>query len=121
MNNKFVLAIGLALAMTGCSLISPDANSVLSSAQKAMGSVKTIQYSGIGNNAFFGQALSVGKEWPRRDMTAYARTINYDQKSASEEFQCDRIISASVLAARSFDHSLDSQKCKARQRAQIEG
>jgi glyoxylase-like metal-dependent hydrolase (beta-lactamase superfamily II) len=85
MNNKFVLAIGLALAMTGCSLISPDANSVLSSAQKAMGSVKTIQYSGIGNNAFFGQALSVGKEWPRRDMTAYARTINYDQKSASED------------------------------------
>jgi glyoxylase-like metal-dependent hydrolase (beta-lactamase superfamily II) len=36
-------------------------------------------------NAFFGQALTAGKEWPRRDLTAYTRTINYDQKSSREE------------------------------------
>ena len=36
-------------------------------------------------NAFFGQALTAGKEWPRRDLTTYTRTINYDQKSSKEE------------------------------------
>ena len=85
MNKKLVFAIGLGLATTACSLISPDANSVLSSAQKAMGSPKSIQYSGTGMNAFFGQALTAGKEWPRRNMTAYTRTINYEQKSASDD------------------------------------
>jgi glyoxylase-like metal-dependent hydrolase (beta-lactamase superfamily II) len=36
-------------------------------------------------NAFFGQALSAGEEWPRRDLSGYTRTINYDQRSAREE------------------------------------
>src|SRR5206468_3605692 len=52
MNNRLLLAIAGCLAMTGCSLISPDAQSVLQSSQKAMGSVKSIQYSGSGMNAF---------------------------------------------------------------------
>ena len=85
MNKKLLLAIAGCLAMTACSLISPDAQSVLQSSQKAMGSVKSIQYSGTGMNAFFGQALATGKEWPRRPMTSYTRTINYDQKSGSED------------------------------------
>src|SRR4051812_39110159 len=42
MNNRLLLAIAGCLAMTGCSLISPDAQSVLQSSQKAMGSVKSI-------------------------------------------------------------------------------
>src|SRR2546425_6495351 len=85
MSTKLVAAIALSMAMTACSLMSPDAKSVVSSAQKAMGSPKSIQYSGTGMNAFFGQALSAGKEWPRRDMTSYTRTINYDQKAASDD------------------------------------
>ena len=85
MNEKFLLAIAGCLAMTACSLLSPDAQSVLQSSQKAMGTVKSIQYSGTGMNAFFGQALTAGKEWPRRPLTSYTRTINYDQKSGSED------------------------------------
>ena len=85
MNKKLLLAIAGCFAMTACSLISPDAQSVLQDSQKAMGSVKSIQYSGTGMNAFYGQALTAGKEWPRRPMTSYTRTINYDQKSASED------------------------------------
>ena len=61
MNEKFLLAIAGCLAMTACSLLSPDAQSVLQSSQKAMGTVKSIQYSGTGMNAFFGQALTQGK------------------------------------------------------------
>ena len=82
MKNRLCLAIGL----TTGALLAQDAKTVLQNAGKAMGSVKSIQYSGTGMNAFFGQALTAGKEWPRRDLTSYSRTINYDQKSASEEF-----------------------------------
>jgi len=82
MKRKLCLAIGLAAG----ALLAQDAKNLLDNAGKAMGSVKSIQYSGTGMNAFFGQALSAGKEWPRRDLTSYSRTINYDQKSATEEF-----------------------------------
>src|SRR5712691_12100167 len=83
--NKLWLAIGSCLAIAACSMFTPNAQSVLQNSQKAMGSVKAIQYSGTGMNAFFGQALIAGKEWPRRPMTSYTRTINYDQKSGSED------------------------------------
>jgi glyoxylase-like metal-dependent hydrolase (beta-lactamase superfamily II) len=74
----------LAFTMAACS--SPrDAAGVLRDAQRAMGSVNSIQYSGTGMNAFFGQALTAGQEWPRRDMSSYTRAINYEQRSARDE------------------------------------
>jgi glyoxylase-like metal-dependent hydrolase (beta-lactamase superfamily II) len=36
-------------------------------------------------NAFFGQALTAGEAWPRRDLSGYTRTINYEQRSARDE------------------------------------
>jgi glyoxylase-like metal-dependent hydrolase (beta-lactamase superfamily II) len=85
MQHKLWLAIGACLATAGCSMFTPDAQSVLQNAQKAMGSVKSIQYSGSGNYPFFGQALAAGKEWPSRPLANYTHTINYDQKSGSED------------------------------------
>src|SRR6516165_9614034 len=82
MQIKNLAVIALALVMTACT---KDANSVLNSAQSAIGNPKSIQYSGTGMNAFFGQALTAGKEWPRRELTSYTRTINYDAKSSREE------------------------------------
>src|SRR5579862_468790 len=84
MDRKLWLVSGVCLVLGACSS-APDAKTALSNAEKAMGSVKSIQYSGTGMNGFFGQALSAGKEWPRRDLTSYTRTINYDQKSSSEQ------------------------------------
>ena len=84
MAKRLWLAAGLAFTMAGCS--SPrDAASVLRDAQQAMGNVNSIQYSGTGMNAFFGQALTAGEEWPRREMSSYTRTINYEQRSARDE------------------------------------
>ena len=78
------LVAALALMAVGCS--SPrDAASVLRDAQQAMGTVNSIQYSGTGMNAFFGQALTAGQEWPRRDMSSYTRSINYEQRSSRDE------------------------------------
>jgi glyoxylase-like metal-dependent hydrolase (beta-lactamase superfamily II) len=82
MNKKLWLSIVPCLLLTACA---STPKSVLESAQKAMGDPKTIQYSATGMNAFFGQALSAGKEWPRRPLTSYSRSINYEQKSSSEQ------------------------------------
>ena len=84
MTNKLWLAAGLALIVAGCSS-AKTATSVLEDAQEAMGNPTSIQYSGTGMSAFFGQALTAGEAWPPRELTTYTRTINYDQKSAREE------------------------------------
>lgn len=82
MQRRHFVVTALCVLMTACT---KDAKSVLNSAQNAMGSPKSIQFSATGMNAFFGQALSAGKEWPRRDLASYTRTINYDGKSSREE------------------------------------
>lgn len=81
-NKRLWLAISSCLLLAGCAA---TPKSVLESVQKAMGNPASIQYSATGVNAFFGQALGVGKEWPRRELTSYTRTINYPQKSSSEQ------------------------------------
>ena len=78
------------LAAAGCvamsvSLWAQDAKAVLQNAQKAIGDVKSVQFSGTGMNAFFGQALTAGKPWPRRDLTGVAGAMNFEQKSAKVE------------------------------------
>src|SRR5215468_1564816 len=82
MQKKHLLVVVLGLVTSACA---KDANSVLNSAQSAMGNPKSIQYSGTGMNAFFGQALTAGKEWPRRDLTSVKGGVNFDQKSATIE------------------------------------
>ena len=84
MSKALWLVAGVIVSLTACSS-APDAKAALRKAEKAMGSVKSIQYSGSGINGNFGQAISSGAEWPRREVRSYTRTINYDQKSASEQ------------------------------------
>jgi len=84
MRNRFWIVVTVALALGGCSR-TPTATSVLQDAQQAMGNPNTIQYSATGMNAFFGQALTAGQEWPRRDLKSYTRAINYEQRSSREE------------------------------------
>jgi glyoxylase-like metal-dependent hydrolase (beta-lactamase superfamily II) len=78
------LVVCLALIVAGCSR-ERTASSVLQDAQEAMGNPASIQYSATGMSAFFGQALTANEAWPRRELTSYTRTINYDQRSAREE------------------------------------
>ena len=73
------------LAIAAATLPAQDAKTVLETAQKAIGNPNTVQFSGTGMNAFFGQALTAGKEWPRRDLESFTGGINFDQKSARME------------------------------------
>ena len=67
------------------SLAAQSGTAVLQNAQKAIGDIKSVQFSGTGMNAFFGQALAAGQAWPRRDLTNVTGAVNYDQKSAKLE------------------------------------
>lgn len=78
------LGVVLGVTLAGCGG-APTANSVLEEAQQAMGSPASIQYSGTGMNAFFGQALTAGEAWPRRELASFTRTINYEQRSMRDE------------------------------------
>jgi len=71
-------------ALAGCAS-RPTVQGTLDAAQQAMGNPNSIRYTGTGMNGFYGQALTAGKEWPRREMTKYVRTLNYEQRSASDE------------------------------------
>jgi glyoxylase-like metal-dependent hydrolase (beta-lactamase superfamily II) len=73
----FLLCAGAASAQ--------DAKIVLQAAQKAMGEVTSIQYSGTGHLNSFGQAYTPGGAWPVTHLTSYAKTIDYSSKSAKEE------------------------------------
>jgi glyoxylase-like metal-dependent hydrolase (beta-lactamase superfamily II) len=62
-----------------------DAKTVLQAAQKAMGDVTSIQYSGTGHLNFFGQAWTPNAAWPTTNLTSYTKTIDYNSKSAKED------------------------------------
>src|SRR3984957_18021846 len=62
-----------------------DAQTVLQAAQKAMGDVNAIQYSGTGHLNSFGQAWTPNAAWPETILTSYTKTIDYTTKSAKEE------------------------------------
>ena len=73
----FFLCVGAASAQ--------DAKTVLQAAQKAMGDVNSIQYSGTGHLFFFGQAWTPNTAWPTTNLTRYTKTIDYATKSAKED------------------------------------
>lgn len=77
-------AVAVMLCLTP-SAFAQDAKSVITKAQAAIGNPSSLQIEGTGMNAFFGQALTAGKEWPRRDLERFKLAINYDQKSLSQE------------------------------------
>ena len=80
----FVLFFGFLLGLC-FSATAQDAKTVLQSANKAMGDVKSIQYSGSGEFGILGQAYTPGGAWPVNDIKSYTRTIDYGSKSAKEE------------------------------------
>lgn len=86
MFKRCLTAIAL-LALLPSTTAAQDARTVIADASRAMGvdTVKSIQYSGTGWNAAVGQSFSVTDDWPRFDITAYTRTIDYNAKTSHED------------------------------------
>lgn len=64
-----------------------DVTGVLEDSLAAMGDVSSIEYSGAGMNAFFGQSIIAGQEWPRRELLNFTARVNYDQASAQNKLE----------------------------------
>jgi glyoxylase-like metal-dependent hydrolase (beta-lactamase superfamily II) len=96
MGKRLGILLGLFLLCSGSAFAqeTPDAKkdetevdpkAVLDAAQKAMGNLTSIQYSGTGHIYAFGQAWTPGAPWPSTNLTSYTRTIDYSSKSAQED------------------------------------
>ena len=75
----------IAASVMSLSLAAQDAKTVLQSAAKAMGDVKSIQYSATGHLYALGQAFTPTSGWPQNNLTSYTRTIDYGSRSSKEE------------------------------------
>jgi hypothetical protein len=73
----FALGAGIASAQ--------DAKTVIQNAQKAMGDVNSIQYSGSGKMGGLGQNWSPTVAWHQTVVTSYTKTIDYANRSSKEE------------------------------------
>src|SRR5712691_7055538 len=62
-----------------------EAKAVLEGVAKAMGDVKSLQYTGSGANFAFGQNVSPGTPWPRFNVKSYTRMVNYDTPAMRDE------------------------------------
>jgi glyoxylase-like metal-dependent hydrolase (beta-lactamase superfamily II) len=58
---------------------------VLDGVSKALGEVKSLQYSGSGAFFSFGQSFTPGEPWPRFGLKSYTRTIDYETPALRDE------------------------------------
>jgi glyoxylase-like metal-dependent hydrolase (beta-lactamase superfamily II) len=77
MNKRCIaaLAAGLLLSWTA---LAQDAKSVIDSASKAMGSLKSVEYSGSGYDYAIGQNVNPNSPWPKFIDKTYKRTMNFE-------------------------------------------
>src|SRR5215208_1945820 len=85
MRKKLILAFAV-LALTPWAGQAQDAKAVLDGAVKAMGDVKSLQFSGSGAYFAFGQAYTPGAEWPRFGVKSYSRTVDYETPAMRDEY-----------------------------------
>src|SRR5262249_51622626 len=69
------LAAGMLLS---CTALAQDAKTVIDSASKAMGSLKSVEYSGSGFAFAIGQNVNPNSPWPKFIDKTYKRTMNFE-------------------------------------------
>lgn len=85
---KRLCALFTLSALVSVTAAAQDAATILRAASTAMGveKVKAIQYSGTGWNATVGQGYTSNEDWPRLELTAYTRVIDYENRASKEEW-----------------------------------
>ena len=79
--SMFVLLLALGVGVASAQ----DAKTVIQNAQKTIGDVKSIQYSGSGKAGGIGQNWSPTVAWHTTIITSYSKTIDYSSRSSKEE------------------------------------
>jgi len=85
MRMKWIIAL-VALALLPRLGNGQESKAVLDGVVKAMGDVKSLQYTGNGAYFFFGQSVAPGTPWPRFNLKTYTRSINYDTPAMRDDF-----------------------------------
>ena len=75
-----------AVALTPWPGYGQDSKAVLDGVTKAMGDVKSLQYTGSGAYFFVGQNVNPAAPWPRFNLKTYTRTIDYETPAMRDEF-----------------------------------
>ncbi|MGA7791600.1 MAG: hypothetical protein WCA19_01090 [Candidatus Acidiferrales bacterium] len=75
----------LLLVLGAATASAQDAKTVIQKAQKAIGDVNSIQYSGSGKAGGYGQNWSPNVPWHVTNVISYTKTIDYANRSAKEE------------------------------------
>src|SRR5262245_56391625 len=77
MSKKCVAAVA-ALLLLNCVVFAQDAKTVIDNASKAMGALKTVEYSGSGFDFAIGQNVNPTAPWPKFIDKTYKRTMNFE-------------------------------------------
>jgi glyoxylase-like metal-dependent hydrolase (beta-lactamase superfamily II) len=87
MQRRAVLTTFAASAVLAACAHRRDAQAVLRQAEQATGAgrVNTLRYAGSGTGATFGQAYLPGNTWPRINVPAYTRWIDYPNAALRED------------------------------------
>jgi glyoxylase-like metal-dependent hydrolase (beta-lactamase superfamily II) len=86
MSRRFLLTT-FCLALAGCaSTPPPDASAVMRQAEAALGSPKSISFSGRGTGGTFGQAWQPGIAWPALNYSLLTRVVDLENGAFREEF-----------------------------------
>lgn len=86
MFKKFIATSSL-IALLACGTFAQDAKTVIDNATKAMGSLKSVEYSGSGFDFAIGQNVNPTQPWPKFIDKTYKRTMNFETPA----FRMERI------------------------------
>ena len=85
MTRRGPASLALLLSLTAGAALAQDANTVIERAQKAMGDVQSIRYSGTGHLGSLGMNWNPTAPWHTTALSSYTRTIDYATGSSTEE------------------------------------
>jgi len=85
MTRKGPASLVLLFSLTAGTAVAQDANTAIRRAQKAMGDVKSIRYSGTGRMGSVGMNWNPTAPWHTTVLTSYTRTLDYPSGSSTEE------------------------------------
>lgn len=85
MTGRALLSLAVLLSLNVAAARAEDASSVIRRAQRAMGDVHSIRYSGTGHLGAVGMNWNPTAPWHTTAMQSYVRTIDYPSGSSTEE------------------------------------
>jgi len=81
---KISLAAVLAVGLSSGVAVAQDAKAVIAKAEKAMGHVTSVRYSGTGKLGAVAMNWNPTGPWHSTDLTSYTRTVDYPSGSSRE-------------------------------------